>query len=77
MSAYTLGLDSENATMTARQLQTRLKKVTIQRQWRVPPELRKYVCSNDEIIEKTKPIKLSFADVVLEARRGVNGASTR
>ena len=41
----------------------------------LPRNLRKYVCTNDEIIEKTRDVKVSFADVAVRARRGSNGKS--
>jgi hypothetical protein len=63
--------------MTRERIQAKLKKVVRQSRWRVPPELRRYVCSNDEIIKRMRRVKGSLADLVIQARRGLNGAAAR
>ena len=63
--------------MTVKQVRAKLKKATAQDRWLVPSALKKFVCSNDEIIARTKKIRVSFAAVALKARRRVNGLAAR
>lgn len=61
--------------MTVKQVRGKPKKAVAQDRWRVPPELKRFVCSNDEIIARTTKVRASFARVALKARRRLNGAA--